>query len=133
MSFRFRDAAEVAGGAALMGFPVAVTEEVWNLGAELNLPHILFFAAGSLAFLSVYIYYLHNDPASDAARRIGWGFWVRVLSTYGLTVLVSAMLLLGVDRLELFSDPILGLKRSLLVAFPASFSATTVDSFASDR
>ena len=43
------------------------------------------------------------------------------------------MLLLGVDRLELLTDPVLGMKRAILVAFPASFAATTIDSFAGDR
>jgi uncharacterized membrane protein len=130
MNFRLRDAAEVAGGAALMGFPIAVTEEVWNLGAELNLPHVLYFAAGSLLFLSLYIYYLHRDKQEPASAG---DFALRVLSTYSIALLVSALLLFGVDRLELFTDPIVGLKRMFLVAFPASFAATTIDSFASDK
>jgi uncharacterized membrane protein len=130
MNFRFRDVSEVAGGAALMGFPVAVTEEVWNLGQELDLLHVLYFACGSLAFLSVYIYYLHSDASGTAMSRT---FLVRIVATYAIALLISAMLLLGVDRLELLTDPVLGMKRAILVAFPASFAATTIDSFASDR
>jgi len=124
MAFRTRDTAEVAGGAALMGFPIAVTEEVWNLGTELNVPHVLFFATGSILFLSIYIYYLHaENDTSEFAKT----FLIRVTSTYGMALLISALLLMGVDRLELLSDPITGLKRAILVAFPASFAATTVD------
>ena len=52
----------------------------------------------------------------------------RVLTAYGLTLLISAALLFGIDRLELTTDPILALKRTILVAFPASFAATGVDS-----
>ena len=37
-------------------------------------------------------------------------------------------MLLAVNRLELLTDPVLGLKRTVLVAFPASFAATAVDS-----
>jgi len=36
-----------------------------------------------------------------------------------------------VDRLELFTEPAVGLKRAILVAFPASFAATMVDNFGS--
>jgi hypothetical protein len=38
------------------------------------------------------------------------------------------VLLLGLDRLELFTEPVTGLKRTILVAFPASFAATAFDS-----
>ena len=48
-----------------------------------------------------------------------------------MALLVSALLLLGIDRFELFTDPVLGLKRAVLVAFPASFAATTLDNLAS--
>jgi hypothetical protein len=37
--------------------------------------------------------------------------------------------LLAVDVLPLFSDPAVALKRTIIVAFPASFAATTVESF----
>ena len=33
--FAVRDVAEIALGACIMAFPVAVTEEVWNLGTVL--------------------------------------------------------------------------------------------------
>lgn len=42
---------------------------------------------------------------------------------------MSAARLLAVDVLPLFSDPAVALKRTIIVAFPASFAATTVDSF----
>ena len=31
--FKLQDTVEIALGACIMGFPVAVTEEVWNLGS----------------------------------------------------------------------------------------------------
>jgi len=55
-----------------------------------------------------------------------------VLATYGVTFLIGVALLYGVDRLDrldLLTDPLTGLKRAILVAFPASFAATAVDSF----
>ena len=126
-AFRMRDVAEIAVGGCVLAFPVTVTEEVWNLGAELSLPHALWFSLGSLLFLALTIYFLHDH----AEFKTHNAFVRRVIVTYGLTLMISAMLLLGVDRLELLDDPATGLKRMILVAFPASFAATVVDSFGS--
>lgn len=60
------------------------------------------------------------------ARKV---FLRRVLSTYFMTLFIAALLLIGVDHLELFTEPAVGLKRAILVAFPASFAAPMVDNF----
>lgn len=125
--FAREDVAEIVMGACIMAFPVAVTEEVWDLGSELDLPHVLFFALASICALAILIFLLQHRSVGANAKA----FVQRVLSTYFLTLIVAALLLLGVDRLELFSDPLLGLKRAILVAFPASFAATAVDNLGS--
>ncbi len=125
--FARRDVAEIATGACIMAFPVTVTEEVWNLGAELSLPHVLFFALASISFLALMVFMLEHGSVGPN-RKV---FVQRVLSTYFVTLLIAALLLLGVDRLELLVDPVVGLKRAILVAFPASFAATAVDNFSS--
>jgi len=126
LSFRVRDVVEIALGACIMAFPTATTEEIWNLGAELSLTHAMLFLFASVFFLAVLIYGMHGHKPGD--RSV---FLQRVLATYGVTFLIGAVLLFGVDRLELFTDPLTGLKRAILVAFPASFAATAVDSFGS--
>lgn len=127
--FTVRDVAEVAVGACIMAFPVAVTEEVWNLGEELRLTHILPFAVASLLFLGLLIYILHHSEVG-AGRK---AFLQRVLSTYFVTLLIAALLLWGVDRFDLVGDFWVSVKRAVLVAFPASFAATAVDSVVSSR
>jgi len=124
VTFRARDVVEIALGACIMAFPTATTEEVWNLGAELSLGHAFLFLLASVFFLAVLIYGIHGHQPGD--KKV---FLQRVLATYGVTFLIGAALLFGVDRLELFTDPLTGLKRAVLVAFPASFAATAVDSF----
>ena len=126
VSFRVRDVVEIALGACILAFPTATTEEVWNLGAELSLSRAMLFMVASVFFLAVLIYGMHGHKPGD--RNV---FLQRVLATYGVTFLIGAALLFGVDRLELFTDPLTGLKRAILVAFPASFAATAVDSFGS--
>ena len=125
--FRRRDMAEVAVGACMMAFPIAATEEIWNLGTDLELWRALLFALASVCFLAALIYVLHGHDQFPARRKT---FLLRVVGTYGITVAISASLLLGVDQLDLLQDPAIALKRIILVAFPASFAATTVDSFA---
>jgi uncharacterized membrane protein len=120
--FARQDVAEIAMGACVMAFPVTVTQEVWDLGQELSLMRVALFAVASVFFLALLIYLLQlgRVPADPKV------FLQRVLSTYGLTLVISALLLIGVDRLELM-HPLVGLKRTILVAFPASFAATVVD------
>jgi uncharacterized membrane protein len=122
VSFARQDVAEIAMGACVMAFPVTVTQEVWDLGQELSLMRVALFAVASVFFLALLIYLLQlgRVPADPKV------FLQRVLSTYGLTLVISALLLIGVDRLELM-HPLVGLKRTILVAFPASFAATVVD------
>ena len=122
--FAMVDAAEIALGACVMAFPVAVTEEVWNLGAELSTTRALLFALASIFFLAVLILVLHRHDLKGSSGR---DFFKRVLSTYGLTLLISAALLYGVDRFDLVGEPMIAIKRMILVAFPASFAATVVD------
>ncbi len=124
--FALRDIAEIAVGACIMAFPVAVTEEVWNLGEELPLLRVMFFAFTSLVVLGLVIFVLQHRREQATDHRV---FLVRVLSTYGLTLVIAALLLFGVDRLDFMGSPAVSLKRIILVAFPASFAATAVDSF----
>jgi len=126
VSFRARDVVEIALGACIMAFPTATTEEVWNLGAELSLSRAVLFLIASVFFLAVLIYGIHGHRPED--RTV---FLQRVIATYLVTFLIGAALLFGVDRLELFTDPLTGIKRAILVAFPASFAATAIDSFGS--
>ena len=124
--FSRADIAEIAIGCCIMAFPVATTEEIWKLGLELSFGRVLFFCIASIFFLTLIIYHVHHSAELQFDRR---EFLNRVLSTYGLTLVISALILFGVDRLELFVDTWVGIKRTILVAFPASFAATAVDSF----
>ena len=51
-----------------------------------------------------------------------------MVATYLVTLLVSAAVLMMLTKLSVLTEPLVALKRVILVAFPASFSATVVDS-----
>ena len=130
VTFRTQDVVEIALGACVMAFPAATTEEVWNLGAELSVGRVVLFSLASLFFLAILIYGLHGHKRMNDE----WGmFSSRVATTYFLTLAICAALLFGLDRLELFTDPLTGFKRTVLVAFPASFAATVVDGLGGDQ
>lgn len=122
--FTRKDVAEIAMGCCIIAFPVATAEEIWTLGATLSTGRVLLIAAASIFFLGLLTAQLQHGTRPRFDRR---DFRRRVLATYGLTLLISALILFGVDRLELFVDPLVGVKRTILVAFPACFAATVID------
>ena len=124
--FHWRDLAEVGIGACILAFPIAATEEIWILGAELPLGRVLMFGVVSVLLLATVIYVVHRHEGRPLSHKT---FVLRVVSTYAATFAISALLLLGLDRLDLFQEPLIALKRTILIAFPASFAATLVDSF----
>ena len=123
--FGMRDVSEIAVGSVILAFPVSLSEEVWNIGAELSVWRAFMISLGSVVFITWFGY--HRFYAGNV-RDKRLEFFIRVLTVYFVTVVVAGIILLSIDRLELFVDPVVALKRTLIVAFPASFSATVVDS-----
>ena len=123
--FTSKDVAEIAVGSCVMAFPVAITEEVWNLGVELTVGRALLILLSSIVFIAWFAYELYYDPTLRHPHR---EIARRVLAVYGLTLAISACILLVIDRLLILDAPLVALKRTIIVAFPASFAATVVDS-----
>ncbi len=120
-----RDVAEIIIGALVLAFPVAVTEEVWNLSTEIFLARSIVISLSSLVFISIFVQTTYRHEFSFSSQK---ELLTRVLSVYGLTLLVSAAVLFAIDKLPLFTETMVAIKRTIIVAFPASFAATVVDS-----
>lgn len=125
MEFRVRDVVQLVVGAYVLAIPVAFTEEVWVLAERLPMLNIAGIAGTSIVFLSLFCYFIFYE---GHLRGHEWEFLKRVASAYLLTVAVAAMLLTMIDQTTWTTDVLLGVKRTILVAFPACFSATVVDS-----
>ncbi len=123
--FEWKDIAGIAVGAVAMGFPVAVTEEVWNLSAELSLARVFLMMLGCLVVIGTFVYFLYYHGQFDGQRL---DFVQRVVVVYTVTLGITALLLWGINRLPFETDPALAFKRCVLVAIPGSFTATIVDS-----
>jgi uncharacterized membrane protein len=123
VEFRAPDLAQLVAGACVMALPVALTEEVWDMGASLSITHTLLIQLASLLVLAGFVWSLfYVKQMADNKRH----FFRRVLSAYAVTFIVSFTLLFLFDKAPL-DDFGVAFTRTVLVAFPASFAATAVD------
>ena len=123
VEFRLEDFCQLVAGACVMALPIALTEEVWDLGEKLSMGRTLLILAVSILTLTGFIWGLFYG------KRIGeykGHFFRRVLSAYVVTFLVALLLLFLFDKAPL-DDLGMTLTRTVLVAFPASFAATAMD------
>ena len=122
--YELKDALEIIIGSVVLAYPIAITEEVWDLGYNLSDKGALFLGMSSLAFqaIFVYVFFYYGKMVTHTAE-----FFLRLGSVFFLTLLVSALMLGVIDKLPLMDEPIVAIKRTIVVAFAASFSATTFD------
>jgi uncharacterized membrane protein len=125
VEFKPEDIAQLIVGALMLGVPVALTEEVWNLGEVLSPQRILMIVAVSLAVNAFFVKALFYPKKTDLSEY-RYQFIMRVVTAYTIALL-TALLLLELIGMGLFFDPVLALKRAVIVALPASFAATVVD------
>lgn len=123
VEFRLEDLGQLVVGAFVMALPLAFTEEVWDLGADLSGGRILMIFLVSVVTLALFIWILFYQ--GEEARETGQ-FLMRVAAAYIVTFGVALLLMILVDKAPL-DDLAVSLSRTVIVAFPASFSATAVD------
>ena len=124
VEFRTRDALQTVVGASILAIPAAYTEETWNLGRDLPLLNIAGIAAVSVIFITMFVYF--NFYKSYLREYLGQ-YFMRVISTYLIALVVVAVLLTLVGKCPWGVDNVLAIKRIVVVAFPASMSATVTD------
>ena len=124
VEFRPRDLMQVIVGSTILALPVSYTEEAWNLAAELPLNNILMLAGLSLLFIALFVYF--NFYRFNIKGHY-FNFIKRVLATYIVSLLVVGVLLTIIERCPWGENNLLAIKRILVVAFPASMSATISD------
>ncbi|AZG74912.1 DUF2391 family protein [Shewanella livingstonensis] len=125
-NFNAEDIGQIAVGAFALSVPIAFSEEAWRLSASLPTLNLVLVVVLSLAFITLFAYQSVFQANIIKRRR---AFLLRVIAAYILTLLVVGIVLLALDKLPLWDDPILALKRIILIAMPASMGAIIVDSF----
>ncbi|KVX00101.1 DUF2391 family protein [Shewanella frigidimarina] len=125
-NFNAEDIGQIAVGAFALSVPIAFSEEAWRLSASLPTLNLVLVVVLSLAFITLFAYQSVFQANIVKRRR---AFLLRVIAAYILTLLVVSIVLLALNKLPLITDPILALKRIILIAMPASMGAIIVDSF----
>jgi len=120
----FEDVSQVMIGAAMLSVPIAFTEEAWDLSREIPLVNLGFLVILSLGFCALYAFQSIYRGKIERRRKV---FLSRVFFDYLLSVLVVILVLAGLDRLPLLEDPMLSLRRIILIAFPATMGAVVTD------
>ena len=124
IKFYLRDVMQVIVGATILAVPVGFTEEAWTLGETLPLGNVISLFILSIVFIGLFTYYNYY-------RRTMKTHWYdctkRVITTYLISFLVVALLLTVIHKAPWQVDNLLALKRSIIVAFPASMSAAVAD------
>ncbi len=124
VELRPRDLWQILVGASVLALPISLTEEVWVLGSELPLFNIILLTALSLFIIANFIYF---NFYRFHFREHSIQYLMRVLATYGLAFFTAALFLTLFGKAPWAADWLLAMKRTILVAFPASMSATISD------
>lgn len=126
LNFNHEDAAQVGIGAFALAVPISFSEEAWRLSQTLPLANIALLFILSIIFLAFFAY--QNVFQGDIQYRIPV-FILRIIIAYLVAGLVVALVLIALDKLPLFSEPIVAIKRLVIITMPASMGAIIVDSF----
>ncbi len=124
VELRLRDIMQIVVGSALLAIPVAFTEEVWDLGSKLPLNNVLYLSIMSLTMISLFVYF--NFYRFHIKNNV-FNYIKRVLATYFLSLIVCATILTIIQQCPWETNYLLAIKRTVIVAFPASLMATVAD------
>lgn len=126
LRFNLEDVSQIIIGSFALAIPISFSEEAWRLGETLpfaNLGLLLFL---SFCFLGFYTYQ-SIFQANIKYRR--FAFFFRVLMAYSIAFLVVVLILFAIDKLPVFTDTIVAIKRVIVISMPASMGAIIVDGF----
>lgn len=124
VEYRLRDVLQTVVGASILAIPAAYTEEAWNLGSELPTANIVGIAVLSVLFIATFVYFNFYKSYFAQFRT---QYFIRVIATYLVSLIVVATLLALVDKTPWGVDYALSIKRIIVVGFPAAMSATVAD------
>lgn len=126
LRIKTEDISQIAIGAFALAVPISFSEEAWKMGETLPLFNLLLVFALSVTFLGVYAYYSVFQGRVSKRYDI---FILRIFIAYFVSAMVVALVLLALNKFPVIQEPIIALKRLVLIAMPASMGAIVVDSF----
>ena len=124
VELRRRDIMQIIAGSTILAVPVAFTQETWNLGYTLPLLNVLLLMVISIVFISTYVYF---NFYKDLLQKYIGQFIKRVIAIYLISLFLVSILLTIIQVAPWSTNFMLALKRTIIVGFPASMSATISD------
>ena len=126
LRFNLEDASQIMIGAFALAIPISFSEEAWRLSQTLPFFNILLLFILSVAFLSLYAY--QSIFQADIKYKKS-AFVFRVFIAYFIAFFVVGLILFAIDKLPLFDETIIAIKRVIVISMPASMGAIIVDGF----
>jgi len=126
LHFNLEDASQIAIGAFALAVPISFSEEAWRLGETLPFINVVMLFILSVCFLSFYAY---ESVFQGNIKYRTVIFGLRVIIAYIVAGIVVLLVLLSIGKFPLLSEPLIALKRLIIITMPASMGAIIVDSF----
>jgi len=119
--FGLKNILQAIVGAIFLAIPIGFTEETWNLGENLPMSNIIMILAFSLFFIALFAY---RNLSKNKPGFYWYDLAKRVVVMYVISFAIVTLLLLVIQRAPWATDWVLAFKRTIIVAFPSSLSAT---------
>ncbi len=126
LSINSEDISQIAIGAFALAVPISFSEEAWRMGETLPIINLLIVFLLSISFLGIYAYYSVFQGIVSNRYHI---FISRIIIAYLIAALVVGLVLLALNKFPIIDEPIIAMKRLILITMPASMGAIVVDSF----
>jgi len=126
LNINLEDIAQIIIGAFALAVPISFSEEAWRLGETLPLFNLFLIVVLSVGFLALFAY---QSVFQGNILHRNFIFIFRVIIAYLITLFVVSLVLLSLDKFPILTEPVLAIKRLIIIAMPASMGAIMVDSF----
>lgn len=124
LNINLEDVSQISIGAFALAVPISFSEEAWRLGETLPFFNIFILLFLSICFLSFYAY--ESVFQGNIKKRV-FVFVFRIIFAYIIALGVVALILLSIDKFPITIDPIIAIKRLIVIGMPASMGAIIVD------
>ena len=124
LNLNLEDISQISIGAFALAVPISFSEEAWKLGESLPLLNLSLIFSLSLIFIAFFAY--QNVFQGKINNRIT-AFILRIIIAYFITGCVVALVLFSIDKFPLSIEPLVAIKRLIIISMPASMGAIVVD------
>ncbi|PXX95670.1 DUF2391 domain-containing protein [Marinifilum breve] len=125
-TINLEDIIQVIVGSSALTIPVAFSEESWRLSETLPTLNLIVIVILSLLFINIYSF--QGIFQGHIKHRLQH-FLFRTLIDYGVTFIVVFIILFALNRMPILEEPLIAIKRIIILSFPASMGGVIVDGF----